>query len=498
MTAFYFRSMKGQRALARAKDIVCDIIEELANLQKLPQPPVDDDDPFPLPRMVSVGNGQVLYVSREFDVLISRLSSVFYDGADTLKSRFARDEHRNLVREAAGRALMKVDLSLSPCVSAGRALADIESECERVIQHNFTRAPKEYAFGCTLFASRVVEAFDIGPVRFEPREVWLQRKASDGKSARIVDGGQIERFDHNIADGPVSLTTQRRILRRWGGKALQKRKSSYDSINEEDIVRAIGESSYVCSVKAAGLGSKLGHDRALQSARLALATVALIWEVPSKALDGMNLLYDRTLRQHHSLSFTSDGLMLGGSSTSGMQRDAWASSTELQSYFSGYSKIFEASGNAIGWFLGPFYEYDNPEVLNVLAQALLWFHDGCRDLTDLKAIVCFASCMDILASGAGRKGIRELIESRLATGADKKIRDGLTISDAIDLIYDTGRNRFLHGPRQKGQHVWSDQLGHDWSDTRELAERIARLCLITCLEWAADNPACNDPEQLRK
>ena len=132
-------------------------------------------------------------------------------------------------------------------------------------------------------------------------------------------------------------------------------------------------------------------------------------------------------------------------------------------------------------------------------QAMLWFHEGCREIVDIKAVVSFAACMDVLAGGGGRNSICKLIKCRLGVDSDAEIhRDGFTAKEVIDQIYDKGRTRFVHGPMKNGANVWDGKLGHDWSETRSLAEHLARLCLVNSLGWAAENPNTDDPGLLLK
>lgn len=57
-----------------------------------------------------------------------------------------------------------------------------------------------------------------------------------------------------------------------GGK-LKKRRPSFDSWDETDIRRAIGDSAYVCSVSTEGIDGIVGQKKALLAARLALAVL---------------------------------------------------------------------------------------------------------------------------------------------------------------------------------------------------------------------------------
>lgn len=486
--------------MPKLQEIVVEIISEFARIWKLPQPYKDEDEDFPLPRLLGVGDGRFISISRKIDLLIADFARAMRNNS-SLHSQFTADDYRKLVRRAFGPALAEIDLDADPTHNSRSVLADVEAKVAEDVDRILNNGGQEHAFGCTLMVDKDVEPFDIGPVRFEPREVWLERKASDGCRARVAPDGRIERFDYQIADGPISKITKRRIIRAWRGQKLRARKHSVDTSYEQDIIEAIGDCPYVyvCSVKMPGFGGKAGQDKALLAARLALTTISLIWENSSKALNGLNLLFDREMRGQSMLSFTSDGLIFGGTTKSNMPHAPWVNRDELENLFREFSGEFLVAGEAIEWLVNPTGNHNRPELMNVIAQAMMWFHDGCREITDLKAIVSFASCMDILASGDGRKSICKLVRARLGVDKNDKIhRDGFTLGEVIGQIYDEGRTRFIHGPMRSGNHVWGDRLGHDWSETRGLAEWLARMSLVCCMERAAENPQSDDPNLFLK
>ena len=107
------------------------------------------------------------------------------------------------------------------------------------------------------------------------------------------------------------------------------------------------------------------------------------------------------------------------------------------------------------------------------------------------AIVKFSSSLDALGSGGKARGIREVITARVGIKEDQPLRvGGPTMRQAVEEIYSEGRSRTVHGTNMK--------LGHDWTSTRSLAEQLARLCLIMCIDWAAENPSSEDPSEMRK
>lgn len=122
------------------------------------------------------------------------------------------------------------------------------------------------------------------------------------------------------------------------------------------------------------------------------------------------------------------------------------------------------------------------------AQALLWFTEGCRNRVHLGAIVNFMAALDALASGEREKGFRRLINARLGLENDQPLkRGGPPLQATIRELYSEGRSRTVHGT--------NDKLHHDWAEARNLAEQLARLCLVASLDVAA-KAANDDPSIL--
>lgn len=130
--------------------------------------------------------------------------------------------------------------------------------------------------------------------------------------------------------------------------------------------------------------------------------------------------------------------------------------------------------------------------MNTLLQALLWFHEGCRETVDAMAIVKFTSAMDSLSCGRKAKGIRELLTARVGFKDSDLLRKsgGPTMKEAVEGLYSDGRSRTVHGT--------SEDLVYDLTERRRLAEALTRLCLLRSMEWAADNITEDDPNKLSK
>ncbi|MGA7329461.1 MAG: hypothetical protein WBX25_34525 [Rhodomicrobium sp.] len=280
----------------------------------------------------------------------------------------------------------------------------------------------------------------------------------------------------------------RRVRKQWSGVTVRKRKNTIESMRKNDIIDAIGNCAYVCSVTTEGLAQAAGKLKAHTAARLALTSMALWWRTPSSALDGFNLRIDRIVRLQRSVVFVPGKVTLAGFSMQGRPHGPFVSPAKWTDILQRNKIIFEVAGELIEFYLSPSGSVRRPRLMNTLAQALLWFHEGCRDQVDLMAIVKFSATLDALASGGKAPGIEKLIQARLGLGPSDPIRTtGETVKQAVAEIYSDGRSRTIHGT--------NDNIAGDWTATRRLSEELARHCLITCLDWAATNNS-NDPKLL--
>lgn len=477
--------------MADLHKLVKGVIEELGARQG--QSPLQWEEKDPFPRIIGAGDGQQIHVSRKVDELIADIAYRMMKREASLESHFSAKDLTRMVRKAFGPALVKIDLDQDVDQNATLVLRDVEEAVAKDIAWTLKYGKLEYSFGCTLFSYDDIAPLDIGPVRFEPREVWLDRKASDGRWVRVGRDGRIERFPQKVVDGPISKITHRRIIKKWQGKKLNKRKSTADAHDEKFILEAIGDCQYVCSTSVPGFGVEAGLQKAVISARLALASVSLLWEMPSGALKGISLLVDRRYQYGTTLSFTPDGLMLVSRSGSKRFHAPWVSRDELEESISRLEANFLVAGEGIRAYLDPAGCSKRKKVMNAIAHALLWFYEGCRETVDQIAIVKFSAAMEVLTGSFSRKGsqeaIRRLIESCFGIDENKIItRDGKSMKEIVERIYKMGRTRMIHGE--------NEALGNDWSVERASAEKLARYCLVIYMGRVSEDPSLDDPKQL--
>jgi hypothetical protein len=444
--------------------LVQDIIRELKRLETIPfSERSQEGGEVSLPRIIDAGAGRSLYVSKELDGNITLVADSLMDSDPLLKRRYKQIDWRSDVRRAFGPALANIDLDADDSHNAKAVIDHVNASLNQLLIPN---KRKEHAFACTLFADPLIKKFTIGPVTFEARMDWLIRQ---------------------LENRCVSTTSKRRIERTWHGRKLAKRKVSFDSISETSILEAVGGCPYICSVATKGLAVGAGLEKSLMAAHLATTAIALIWQTPSKALRGINLLYDGPLYAKRTITLVPGQRSIGGVSHSHdpfgptMRPEKWAEILIDKAEF------FTLVGEVLDYVVSPTDSVNRPKMMSTLHHSLLWFHEGCREPLPHIAVVKFAASLDALACGKKSAGIRQMISARLGIGDSSPInaRGGPKLKTVIDRIYGRGRSRMIHGN--------SEELAHDLSSTAAISEEFARLCLMTCIRWAANNPNSDDP-----
>ena len=441
--------------------LLASILDKLDNLPSGPFWVRDVlEKKYPFPISLQVGDGQAIYITPEINRMLALFSKAVMDVFfDSQKSEFTDSEWDQMVKRAFGTALVDCREENRLEEDATAILTSVRETVEDWIREI---QPREYAFGCHLSKIPDLEPLSIGTVRFEPRRAWLARMHGSGCVSDIM---------------------RSRIERVWEGKHLRKRRPSEDASRESAILGTIGESHFVCSIAVGPMGAEAGLQKALIAARLATTTLALAWVRPSSTLDFMTLTYDRQPHLRWYVGSSTGGRFGWGSSWSylpGGERSLEAE--DWGSLRSDLGKLFDSAGEAVRYVTHGPNEVSRPEMTKAFFQALLWFHEGCREDVDSMAIVKFCSSMEALARGKKSRGILDLMKARLRVRDEDKLRKDLK------RLYETGRSQTVHGTNYR--------LGHDWSDSRSLSEELARICLISCLHWAAEHQQENDPRLL--
>ena len=453
--------------MSNSEKIIEDILGALRAAQGKSASALIADDSFRFPRLIPAGGGGTIQINKEVDDLITRLAHELKKTRPKLYRNTKDNEWRSWVRATIGPLLAKTPLS-GAAKHAPPLLKKLDTALDSIIA-NLT--PPEYAFGATLFSNASVAPFTIGPVTFEPRRTWLDRKA---------------------AEGDVTSVTQRRVKRVWSGGRVGSRKKGRDALREGDILKAIGSCQYVCTVKqSAAFAPEAGLETALTAARLAQTCAALAFERPSETLRGFSLLYDGPIYTQSALTFIPGKIVLSGSRLSRRPTGPFIRPKDWQAELVRLADAFTACGEVLNNLVDPARSTTRPELLEALLQALIWFEKGCREIGDLMATVGFAASLDALGKGKSADGILTMLEARLGIKRTDPINlQGPTFKAVLDTIYSDGRSRTIHGTSQK--------IGYDWASTRGTAEQLARFALLACLDHVAQTPSATKTDDLKK
>lgn len=419
--------------------------------------------PGEFPYFITTADGVLVFLTDPIVRALHVVADVLWDEQGDRAVLHTRDEWWRLTQKALAAALRRENQAAERTV----AIATIVSELRNYMtERSRSHRTLEFAFACSLLQEpeRTLPAFEHA--RLETREAWLVRKA---------------------AEGMVSAVTARRIQATWTGKKLAKRRPLQDQSDERHIVGGIGAAEFVCTVKTQGFAPQAAEQRALMAARLALLSVSLLWARPVRALRGLNLAFDGLSQTRSTLVFAGQHV-LGGWREDKEPHAPWSPKEDWEDIVTAYGPALAAADEAIGFVLAAPGSCTRPRLMLTLSQAMLWFHEACREPLDLMAIVNCAVALDALASGERAKGIRKLICARLGIGLHDASIGALTPNDIVHQVYECTRNQAAHGREPP--------FGRDWSRTRILAETTTRRMIIECLHWANDHPTVDDPGRL--
>lgn len=440
-------------------DLVSKILAELrkARTEKWVRPATGPIKMIPIPPMLSLGDGRSLKATEELLSAVSAYARIYWENDPSLRPRFKRAELTKLIEQCFGQALAEIDLTLND----DQLKIVVKNHVTELVGEQIQRydRPTDLILGCHLIEGETPYPIRIGSVLFETRDRWCQRM---------------------LATKKLSPITARRLQAHWSGKPIRKRKGSFDSTAERSILDAIGPCPIVCQVTTDGLSGKYVQEKGLLAARLAISAISLTWLQPSEGLKWMNLLYDRHISHRHTALFWG-GKNIGFNSARTQLPSGRYIDDELLDSISYFRWLFDQFGEVIDSYVQPKRPILRPNMMNTLFLSLWWYHEACREPLDQIATTKFAASMDALTGGRKAKGIEQLINARLGPKPeDQLMSDGRTTKAVIAQIYDGGRSRLLHGS--------SDDFAHDWTQTRESAEMIGRLLLVSCCQWVLDNP----------
>ena len=453
-------------------EIIIAILKELQRIETVP--PLSEaaaNYRLELPHWISAGDDRSLIINSKIANLIWDLAKKLYKDQPTIFRSISRKDWANIVQHVIGPLIGNTDYEVPLETSANAILTNLQYELKNTDWNLNKRA---FLFGCSFIGQPGIPPFVMGPVTVWQREKWL---------------------DYALENGWLTKLSHRRLLARWSGKPIKKRNSPLDSYNEDAVVDSVGGAPYVCNVETNGIFGEVAKEKAVMAARFALLGVALMWTNPAKKMAELNLVFDgppyiQTYASFQERTGTGTGTGTGRSWVHLLQGvslfgEPWETMIDER------AKWWKTLAEAINCWLSSDGNVQRPNLMNQFVQALIWFHEACREPMPMIATTKFMAALDALACGGQARGIKSLITSRLRVNESDPIRAGEpSFSKVIDELYSQGRSRLIHGS--------SNRIGHDWHDQRSLAESLARISLILCLQWAADHPNSDEPKLMSK
>lgn len=439
------------------------IIEELKDLAAHPMRLHTEETPR-FTGWIDTGQGDSIIMNENIDREIRNVADWMLEQNPKARTTHSQREWRATVRRAFGPALVKINNqeSLDDCAHELKSLVKEEVK-KRIVGYG----DRGTALGCWLFSESLDDSFTVGPVMFEPKAAWLDRALEAGDIVRI---------------------THRRLGRAFSGQSVRPRKASMDEAQEEYILHVLEKAPMVCTVTTHGLAPEVRQKRSILGARLALTSIALLWSYPSRVLDRFRISTDDGPRIIRTIPVSPGRRMVGGLRWSSMPGGFPMTAREWGNVLQEKRAFFELAGKMIACWTSTKASDQASHLLRGLSQSLFFFGKACREESDLMAIAEFITALESLTGGRQSSGILALLKARLGMEDDTEIRQGKTLKQVVNRIYSTARSRTLHGT--------NDQLLHDWSTTREMAESMARHVLVSCIEWVENNPTATKLKDL--
>ena len=408
-----------------------------------------------LPRIIGLPDGRALYVSRKVDRLICQIADKLFKDQPSLKPRWRNADWHRTISSALAEALASLDYDEADATNARH----IEDHIRNWIKENgIPLAKNKVCFGCSITSSRLERPVTIGPVTFYDRKSWLQCLH---------------------VEGILTTPTMEQISTAWEEDRCLVEPDKRAPFLMESIIDTVGPCHQVCSVSIEGQSAAAAEESALRAARVTMAAFALCWEESARALDGMYLFCDQRPRPRTIIKFSSDGTINVDANWTQRKIAPQIEGSSVTNFVIEHEEYFRVVGEVAQTITAPGHESRLPSAFSALSQALLWFHDGCREREPLMAIVKFVAAFEALTKGGKQTAMQRLACDSLGAEPHTVITfNGETIKSAVRVLYKDARSRTVHGPNPK--------ISEDWSHWQTIASFLAARCIAHCIELASD------------
>jgi len=337
------------------------------------------------------------------------------DEESSRRDRIEADDAARLAVKVFGDMIDGVVLKdLPPNTEAKSAFKDLLQANLDALSHEL-----EFSFPCRLFDDDQVQPFEVGPVRFRKREVWIDDVASRASPTPLSWVTPVKSFWSGQGPAPV-------------GSDLTAK-----AVTEEFI------SNWVAAVSVSGRTLRSAQSVAELAVRTAIDTLGLPLHTPlARNLRGPG----DEVRARLKRSFVQmKGRDITYSSSLDLPRLAQRPG-DYAAFVADTAPLRSAAGKTITTILEATPSASTPMLQQRWVEALHWFGEARREIVPRIALVKYGIVLDVLAEGKRTKGILSLCCALFdMSESDSATSTGLTLKALIKKIYEEGRSQIAHG-----------------------------------------------------
>jgi len=399
-----------------------------------------------LPPSIPTGDGKQVLTTQEGINAIWALSEAWRSEQSDRKARITQQGMGQLAVREFGQMLAENGFTF--WTDTDEAIRQFKVRLEGRLGAAFRDV--EHYFPCHMIESKEAISFNVGPVRFLRRLDWLKHVSS-------------------VAGSELAWTDA--VRRHWEENAPPPDEITRDTMNAVHVIKTIGQCRWIASVTVRGNEFGRSGERALYAVRLAIDALGIVLS-RSQAInmrgpgDELRVTRSGQLSQHPGLGLNT-----------GIKTDRphlFAHPSDAQVFISNTREFRDEAGWAINSMLHLASDVDLPALKQRWCDALYWFGEARRDVTEFTALVRYGMCLDVLAKGRAANGITKMLADLLASQPnDKLLSDGTSIKKVIKKIYEEGRSQLGHGGRPA--------LLEDLPIARETADQVVQLALSNYL-----------------
>lgn len=448
-------------------EIISEILDEIRKFNE-DRDYFDNETKEYIPGMIPDGNEGGYMISRKAASYLNDLTNSLLGSESEFQKRYKYTDAYDVVSHCLGTAITEIN---EVGTDSYQDIFDcFKSKIKSIIEEKIIEDTEHvYIFGCSFLNITGLDNLEIGCVKFYRTSYWLNQTCNN------------ETINPKIKEKIYSIVEAQKLT--------SVNKLDFEIIN---ISKFFKENEWICIVSLKGMGAKFALQNALLAANIALVGISLIWQKPSKILLGLYLKYDTKLfnQEYHFIKKDCD-YFLGGGSKSQLPIGEYVGKEVWENLKSKNSFLLEILKLVTEHILSPYIQKPSSQMLETLLLSLIWFREACREQNDMISVVKFCASMDTMARGKSAKGIKNLFKARLGYTDENPAKIGNEdINVVIDRIYSEGRSRSIHGTTTK--------IFNDFSSDRNLAETLARYCLVTCILWYSENTSCENPDKFAK